>query len=188
MLFVVRIIIVMRLFVILRDKPVFVVMNGLMARNTEGYFNVEKLLNGEKLLVGIGRLMITFLSILLIDIHMSGTAKMATGIEIVKFPFTKPVKMGGSRVMDSFGWEFIEIMTRLVMMLLKIVELLRMERCVMFNDALVVADWLAMFVTVIGVLGSGMWLVDVTVVAAIVFPLAVVVLSRGDSDDCRKCK
>lgn len=36
MLFVVRIIIVMRLFVILRDMPVFVVMNGLMARNTEG--------------------------------------------------------------------------------------------------------------------------------------------------------
>ena len=35
-LFVVRIIIVMRLFVILRDMPVFVVMNGLMARNTEG--------------------------------------------------------------------------------------------------------------------------------------------------------
>ena len=79
---------VMRSVVNLRGMPVFVVMNGLMASNAVGNFHVKKLLNCEKLLVAIGRQMISFFNMLFLDNLMSWTTKVATGIEIVAFSFT----------------------------------------------------------------------------------------------------
>lgn len=58
----------------------------------------------------------------------------------------------------------------------------------MFDGAFVMGDWLVMFEAVIDVLGSGMRLANVSIVITVVFTHPVVVLSRGDCNDGRKCE